>query len=382
MHLFSKEYMFLGVALCAIGIAAFIIFQQGLWDAKERCNKAHQKDSAKMQCWFDLVEHELHTGGVGAAMDMFKGIHQRYPAMAQYCHQNTHRVGDMVYFQVYLGTHDLKSLSFPQDATMCNYGFFHGFFEHLFQDNPVPAFISGTCMDMIARFGTRMTGMSNACWDGSGHGLMLARLDTVQKSEWGQVSSFVDGPLDTCARLSADTTRDGGRSSVEICVEGVFTTFFQSVVREQQYGFAFDSTDPFALCNAVSEGVKFFCFKSVFVSNGTERTPSQLLETLRLFVPEEFHAELFKWGIVKLAQMPAIEKEPETMLSHCIAESDVFFAGCVVGIIKGIFMNTDPQAEYPIAVRFCASDRIQERRMTDTCLEELSFHASAYTLSQ
>jgi len=167
------------------------------------CEESFTGNTQKIDCWLEIIKDEFHKEGIKSAFDVFTDIYRTYDVFANTgCHQHAHRVGDFSYYFDYLSHRDISKMDFPQSTTSCGYGFFHGFLEHLIQDNPDPSFVIETCEYLTANLKERMPAIDYTCYHGSGHGFTLAQADYLTKSSQWTPALFTGEALDKCESMS------------------------------------------------------------------------------------------------------------------------------------------------------------------------------------
>ncbi|MBI4093702.1 hypothetical protein HY417_01955, partial [Candidatus Kaiserbacteria bacterium] len=243
----SRLFSTPGIAVLVVllvGSSAYALPALADWDLNRQIDACSAEHSARaIDCWYGLINAALEHDGITGAMEVFSKIYEQQPLFASTgCHKHAHFVGDQVYYKLYRGTNDIRAIDFPQSSTACGYGIFHGFMEHLIQDNPDIPFVTEICTYLKERYSTVMGDIGTICYHGSGHGLMLAEAERVPKSGWGLVSFFTSTPARTCEALPEASSRE-----IEECREGVYNVLVDWM-EQTQYGFAYDEKNPFRIC--------------------------------------------------------------------------------------------------------------------------------------
>lgn len=319
--------------------------------------KGEQNDALTVECIFRVIENELTTRGVTSATEVFARAYREFPAFVRgACHVHAHRLGDLTYYQVYVGHEDFDSIEFPQATTACGYGFFHGFLEHLIQDHPDPAFVTKTCDYLTRRLGKDMGSIEMTCYHGSGHGFMLAQSERVPRAQWGDVQAFSTVPLTQCEALA-----EADKLDLEQCKEGVFNVLDEWAAIGQN-GFSLDSGEPFALCAHVPEPSLKACYYEMAqkIDYVAQLNP-QLLVPIVQKVPQEYALMAFNVGVAGIVQnVIANPGGYQNMLAQCATLNSTFAQPCLISVVKGLFEHGEPQEEYKKALLVCTDPIVTE----------------------
>ncbi len=327
--------------------------------------KSETNNDLIIECIFRVLEKELSRGGVAAAMTAFQRAYQTHPAFVEAaCHRQAHRVGDLVYYNLYLGVEDMDKIDFPQSTTACGYGLYHGLFEHLIQDHPDTEFVTRTCQYFTDRLGETMGHIRIMCYHGSGHGLMLAHMERVPKKEWGNVMAFVGEPLKQCDSLPEASERD-----LEQCKEGIFNVLNEWMMLDE-YGFHFDRSRPFRLCDGIPESAMKACYYEMAMKlDGIAQLDVQALAALSEAAPrKEFSKMAFQVGVAGIIQNVLTKQDGyQKVLAACAKLEDPLRGDCIHSVIAGLFEHGEPLSEYKKALSACAEKVVIESDMETAC---------------
>lgn len=223
------------------------------------CDLLKRSAMEKNQCWFGILYGLIKADGIGPTFDAYGYMWGRYPQFSTSgCHERTHALGDLAYYGEFLNDRPaIDAFPFRNEMKLCGYGFFHGFFEHYFQNAPDPKTAAATCERLRARLGAAMPDIETICFQGVGHGFMQSRADTVKKSEWGNGPSMIEPAMRLCDALPA--TADALK---ERCRDGVFFVLIDWM-ENGDFGLKFDERSAFSLCDNVRQGLKHACFEEV-----------------------------------------------------------------------------------------------------------------------
>lgn len=319
----------------------------------------------QVECIFKILESEMGRGGMFTAMPVFSSAYKSFYSFASTgCHKYAHRMGDIAYFKEYLAKKDMRAMNFPQETTACGYGFYHGFLEHLIQDNPSPRFVTETCTYLTERLGGTMGSIRLICYHGSGHGFVLAHVETLPSSAWGNAWTFVGEPLKECDSLPGAT-----REEKEQCRQGVFNMLVEWMQLEQ-YEFSYDTEDPFSTCRTMPERYWHDCYyeTSQKLDRLSGRDPVRIAEIVQHAPTEKIRRSSFEVGVAGIIQQTiADERGYEETLARCALLDDPLFMSCMKSILRGLFEHGAPQEEYKKVLVFCEDAYIAARGQTKAC---------------
>lgn len=323
------------VCACALALAVFL---HGSTLALAACN-AHGSLGARTECAYRLVEKELGTEGTGEAMKLWAAARAIVKGFdTEGCHSASHRVGDIAYYHFYVADADSVKFTYPFESTMCDYGFYHGFYEHLFQDRPDPAFVLDTCGALPMGPESYKAVIRMTCFHGSGHGFVLAMADELPQREWGDIRAFADRPLAQCDELKGVTALEHGR-----CVYGIFamTAQFQ-MLDEFGFSFATSTADRYDLCAPFSAEVRDKCVRVTAIVAVSE------------------------FGV------------PDTLEACAALPAQSAFRACTEGVIMGLFIDAASPQEFRQGREVCASEIVATRDGAAACYHQMSVAIHAY----
>lgn len=323
------------ILLVAVGFFAYrylpsVRYPLVLLSCKNEADAAHRR-----RCAYDAIEWEMRRGSADA-MQLFAAAIVVLPDFTtRGCHGEAHKVGDYAYYRQ-SAQGDL-TLSHTVESAMCDYGFYHGFFEHYFQNQPSEAQIKETCSQLPQGPDDHLKPLRSMCYLAAGHGLALAQAERVGKERAGTVSEFVDVPIAICDALNDESTPIASQR----CAAGVFAEMARWAVYGN-YGFSFatSSRNSFSICDRVGAANKKDC-------------------------------------VYALANISQMKYEGTEILATCayIEESSGFLP-CVRGTLFGQFINGTTEASIERALSLC-DDPVLKVRGRKACFSELSGHIAA-----
>lgn len=294
--------------------------------------------SAREECVFGAIENEMRYDNTGSALKLFVDSLPILSKLSGGCHSYAHRVGDIAYYNLYIFNPDLVKFTYPPESMTCDYGFYHGFYEHYFQEHPSVKSITDTCSALPSGPLPHNRVIRQTCFHGAGHGLVLAQVDTLSKTNWGDIHAFADKPLIMCSQLSGLRPDEFRR-----CPLGVFAIIAQWRLLNN-YGFSFDGP------------------------------PRERFKDCLTFVSDMRQACIFTTSIVA-----ELEFEVEGTFASCDALVDKeSVASCVKGIILGLFVNGAHVEQLNTGLSFCASPNVANRDATRVCYFMLEWALTAY----
>lgn len=286
----------------------------------------------RSECVFLKIQDTLRTSGIAPAVDLFVRASALFPGGLDVdCHAGIHRVGDMVYYDLIIGDPDISHYAFPPEARMCNRGFFHGIFEHLFQDHPDPAFIVKTCDFFKNAEDPEENIIGETCYHAAGHGLFRRQAETLSEKEWGNPNAFVLPAVAVCNALPGANERER-----YTCTTGVESLFIQASLF-RNYGLSDPSPlHSFALCDEL---------------------------------PTSLHASCY---FVQALMVVEFDKGYGRIIDQCLFAKDDIFDACVQGSIVGLFTNGVDERSFNQGLDLCADSRVSLHHATDMCYERLA----------
>lgn len=287
---------------------------------------------------FTVIGQELKDTTTGGALKLFVRALSILPRSDTGCHDYAHRVGDIAYYNLYIFNPDSVTFTYPLESMVCDYGFYHGFYEHFFQEHPEPSYIIDTCSALPSGPEAYQRVIRQTCFHGAGHGLVLAQVDELPHKDWGNIHAFADGPLSACAQLTGLRPDEFDR-----CPLGVFAIIAQWRLLKN-YGFSFSGP------------------------------ASERFNDCLTFKPEYRNACIFTNSIV--AQL-SFGVDGTFLSCEALKDKDAFVS-CVHGIVLGLFINGADTERLKSGLSFCASTGVSHRNAVSDCYFMLEWALTAY----
>lgn len=357
MSMLTNKYVLAAGTVFAVIIVFFLWPSSGF--AREVRSCSSESDSELIKCLDGIVRQEFKSGGLYSASAAFSYFYNHVPAFAGTCHSRGHVLGDLTYYEMYANGSDPSDVDLPSETTACFYGFFHGFFEHVFQDNPDPNFVVSTCEALAKRYEKTHRALKTTCYEAAGHGLELAYTETIPAEKWGDLDAFVEPPFKACETLPAE------ERFITQCKRGVLTTLSQFVANGH-YGFS-PEKDLYRMCDAAPNSWDDLCYRA-FATSST--LPD--LNTL----PEHgaYLANIENRGSIVLGLMASVsqrgDRHLEELVDACTNFPDALFAFCARGIAYGWSLNLTADDWKREKILFC--EEISRRdRNSELCAQNV-----------
>ncbi|MBI2108550.1 MAG: hypothetical protein HYT93_00010 [Parcubacteria group bacterium] len=306
-------------------------------------------------CIFSAIEKEIkETGDIDKGIQIFMTARNNidpfkneneYP-----CHLMLHEIGDIVYYVLYSNTKNVLDINFPQETSRCGYGFFHGFMEHVIQNNSDPIFAQKTCEDLMYLLEKRMSRILDTCFHGAGQGFMLAQMDKIPQKNWNNFQIMTHDPILLCEQLSKLRYKKN-------CWSGIFHWVLFS-----DYGLHFSTEDVLNECAKLDikeiQGVCYIWTTRIL----SFKNPEELLNFIKKIIQNtEVQQSAF---YLNIAQMLDREKIPyEKMLALCEPMEDLFYKSCLNGIAKDLVVSETPEDLF----KLCSGPTIRQRNAQELC---------------
>lgn len=287
-------------------------------------------DNAKRECAFSIIRSSLTKNGIADALRVFVAANRLFPKLDLDCHSGIHRVGDMMYYSLYASSRtDILPEDFPPEALMCNHGFYHGIFEHLFQDLPDPQFISDTCRRFKNDDDRRAGAIGYTCFHAAGHGLFRAQAEKISRRDWGKPDAFVTAPIAVCNALP--DTNELERFN---CVTGVESIFIQMSMLGE-YGLS-DPDNGLTICDRLNPELYPTCY------------------------------------YVRSLMISQLTNSPLPIIRSCTAAPEPLFKECMRGIIAGLVVNGMGAASLERTLAACVQPEVVRRGDAEYCYQQVT----------
>jgi len=347
----KQDLLLAAAALVLISVGFFIYPNVVISIEIDRCNAdADASESKKIDCWYEIIRETFNTKGTEEAFDIFEDIYTKYDVFTNTgCHRHAHRVGDMSYYLDYLTHKDLTQMDFPKNANLCGYGFYHGFVEHLIQDNPDTNFTVKACTQLIESLESVAPAIQQTCYHGAGHGFLLAKVDQLSEGEGWSRRMFIEEPLSNCEALTSVTQNDRNE-----CRQGVYNVF-TDWMSYGEYGLSFNTEEPFDFCNAEHVERREDCYYEVAqkLDMITDSNPIEMGRLIQVIEDEDVRGSVLGTGIAGIIQNNPAGNQYD-VLTQCQSLSEDLVVPCIKGIVGGLIEHDISKTNYTNAANFCA----------------------------
>ena len=359
--------------MVVVGTVAAVVSSTKDTASRAKLCTLNNNEVAKIDCWYDIIRDTFETDGTKAAFEVFEHIYREYDTFSDTgCHRHAHRVGDMAYYFDYLNHQDFDKTEFPPNATSCGYGFYHGFFEHLIQDHPDPAFVTETCEYMKDRLSGVAPAISQTCYHGSGHGFILARADKlIDKSDWS-IQAFIDEPLNKCESLPKAEQRE-----IEECRQGIYNVLVDWMA-DEEYGLVYDEKAPFTMCDQEPYDRQPDCYYEMAqkVDSVSGGDPVKVVDIANVASRKDLRGVILVVAVAGMVQHNPKGDQKE-LLEACRLVEGELFNKCIAGIIGGLLEHDTSSDNYQGAFTFCGRPDLTENE-AGKCYEALSIHIKRF----
>ncbi len=377
------------VIVLGLGTGWFIIKKDikesiNIFLAVEGCNNINEVSNIARQkridCLHNIIENEIGQNGITAGWRAFLASYLSFGLFANECHEQAHRVGDAMYYNLYLTSKDILSVDFPPEMTICRMGAVHGFVEHLVQDNPNPAFVTKICEYMRSRFNTQVNGIGLNCYHGAGHGFQLAHREKISPALWGSIYILLKEPLGQCEQLNAANKREQ-----VACLQGVFDNIAQ-FIRTKEYGFSKNtqSQNLFLLCDnglEIKEEWRTPCFHAMvypilseMLSSNLTYLVNQIASIVAPITDEKIKNDMYSLIISHVVRTRIADNGGngyKIILALCMSLKELLYKQCIDGIIDGIFTHGKNKQEYQLALMVCNEPIMLQKKVRSFCYQQI-----------
>lgn len=320
------------ITLVAAGVvvSAFFVFDMRQYVDLFPCT-LYVTNNEKSECAFSVIERELNQEGIAAALDTFLTASRMFPhGLDMDCHAGIHRVGDMVYYDLYSSNPNIRAFEFPEETLICNRGFYHGIIEHMMQNRPDPQFIADTCLYFEEFSDLNMKVVSHTCFHAAGHGLFRNQAERVPKEEWGNPAAFVTDPVRICQNLPGAS--DFHKYN---CTTGVESIYVQtSMARE--FGLKDPNTeDALAVCDLLDPSLHESCYN------------------------------------VRSLMEAQVDDDYRDIMNDCIPNTQELIRACIRGAVVGLFVNGANVISFAKILDMCKDPLIADYGNSGYCYERL-----------
>lgn len=186
------------------------------------------------QCWEKMMLETLEKEGVKATFDQLLYLSQTEPGFADDCHGFSHTIGKEAY-KLYVAK---ENFELTPAASLCGYGFFHGFMETMLLTTGNIDEAREFCKEVDRKLSGQASAAATACYHGIGHGA----IDGSDQSAWGDIDAMMAPGFKLCGIMAKNELES------YLCTTGVFNAI-EILSADPKYGIEQLQADPFPVCN-------------------------------------------------------------------------------------------------------------------------------------
>ena len=295
-------------------------------------------ESMQQKCWQIEIENKMKSDGVEAALELVVNKYGKDPQFASDCHGFAHVLGDMAYDKYKSG--DNFALTF-EDASICGYGFYHGFMEKALQSGGNLNEINNFCQKVGK---TSPLSVSKACYHGMGHGTVKFFSDRHPEGFKDNANTLTEGGLDLCHKVTADYG-----DTYDQCANGVFMEISNEMVSHEN-NLSINSSFPFNLCEIQKNNDKRNCYGQMYgvIYNVTHSLEKGI--ALIGKIPEDDYAQE---AMADYAGMAATRGDHYGDIQACRGAQKRLRSFCFKGLALDMVFRGTVGGGYKSALQFC-----------------------------
>lgn len=335
--------------VCFFGILALFFYQTNKTSYKIAGCEA-QADK-KQRCFQNILNNEAREHGISKAFELLSEIYAKDAEFADYCHGNTHTLGETTYYAFKQG----EKISLSSKTSYCGFGFYHGFMEALLHDtgNIIEArkfceYVDST--SKIATYGVY------SCYHGIGHGAV----DGSDPSLYGDDQAFIRPGLSLCNAFEDNVEH------LTRCASGVFNSLVGAYFKPE-YRLNVNPKDPYAVCKTLkSFPHKNACYNQMNIL--LDRTVGNFEDALQLIIKTS--EKDFTGIAINAAASPFASRNLKDIrlasdnLNRCLALPEQYKKHCSSGFAAGLIETGKPGEEYVFAIDVCVTGK----ELAQSCL--------------
>lgn len=306
--------------------------------------------SQRESCWNLMLARALKSDGVAGAFAALARLYQTEPDfIADGCHRQAHIIGEAAYAE-YRKHRDWSKVGFGPETIYCNYGYYHGIFEHLFRDRPGDLdLVEELCAELERQLSGTIPRIRQNCFHGAGHGFMP---DPPPRETWGEPKAMTAPALANCARLKV---RDEGETRE--CYEGIFNVM-ADWMNSQKYGLAMP-TNPLDFCRGQDARAHELACYYEYGMRIHDEAGNDLVKIAERFVngiADDEIARMVMGSAASTVIESTLEREnhDDTIIA-CRSLASRLRESCLNGVLGGLVAHGEPGREHVKVLQFCAS---------------------------
>lgn len=330
----------------------------------------NQPDNIKKSCWERIAKEAVSYGGPSEAFLLVSDLYKNEKDFGKSCHNIVHKIGEETYTQF---SKD-KMLEIPKDASLCDFGFYHGFMEYLVGKGDSLSKARDFCDDLEKQSLAKKIPPNSmwSCYHGIGHGTF----DVHNESVWGNLKAMLNPSLELCEKV-AYTPR-----KLEICYTGSFNAL-QIAFVTHSYKLSLDNTNPFSVCESYNDPVKQACypemaFAYIINSQLNFNEGAKFIEGIK---KESYRQEaIYDLSSQVLGRNAVSKNDFSSEIGECNKLSANLRAACIKGIAYGLMAFAQPSNLKTKIAKLCNSNLLDSTGK-NSCYEQISdfiYSANSY----
>lgn len=341
----SRRFVYLlsGILFFSIVIVLAFLLPRGAESLIREIEACEAQSNSTQQCFEELIVRTAKEKDVSSGFDVLALLYDRNHEFAQYCHGNTHELGEIAYEKFA----QKNVIEVSSKTSYCGFGFYHGFLESLLHSTGDLDEARRYCGEAEELLKSTYRGVPFACYHGIGHGV----IDGTNPASWNDAQTFIAPGLELCATLGKIEEHK------ERCASGVFNALALAY-RDPTFSLDIDKKDPYALCRSQKERYeRESCHDQMntYISASTQTFDEAL--SLAIFSAAEEYKVLAVETTAATMATRILKQSTDTFESYitsCKAVPFVYAQACIRGIASGLIELGKPEHEADVALRFCA----------------------------
>lgn len=312
-------------------------------------------------CWKQRIKETLAKEGLEKALDLMQHLYESKSAFAAGCHGYTHTLGYDAY-GLYM-RHQPIVLS--AKASMCSFGFYHGFMELLLAKTHSPTQARDFCIE--AGKTVHMHNVELACFHGIGHGMVNA--DT-NPALWGNEQAMVKPALKLCEQVSDNWER------LYRCTSGVYNGI-ANFYMNREYKLQINPDNPVWLCHLQKEAYKESCYGNMMVAVSflAKNDFIQAIAYVTAIADPLYIPAAVSYLAEGYALQHINDASYEPLIQTCYTLDSAVQRSCVTGLSLGLVEGGKPGKEYIKAMKICGNALVKTETK-NSCYSRLIFYFS------
>lgn len=303
----------------------------------------------KLNCWSGLLDRINSLESLSAAFSMYKFLTDTYPDFSTDCHSYAHQLGQSAYKSFV----NHKDIQLDISASMCSYGFYHGFIEVLVESSGDLKKATQFC-DSIEGWSDKTLSpipMRMNCYHGIGHGVtnvhdpQLIELVTKEKNP----QEIINLSDKVCSSVSLD------KETLFYCQTGIFGGV-SGVIKDHLNWFDSSPEGVFSICNQDTSSLKEACFRSLgsliipmFMNTNQVSTTIPIIMSIK----DDQYKNIVAEEIANSLARENISSDYLSIIKFCNKLRENVKIYCINGVVVGLLSIGIPEQQFPKVLAVC-----------------------------